>query len=75
MKKSYRLVIEADIDAESPESAAIIMYQGLLENKHQVFAVYEWENGTCHAIPKKYVNVENLSDIELANLVPREQSF
>ncbi len=73
--KSYRIVLEGDIDAISPEQAVKRFAEEMYGSRHTVFAVYEWENGTSRAIPIKYVNSENLGDTKLEGLVPREQNF
>lgn len=43
--KSYRVVWQADIDAESPQDAANKIMLSIENNEFNVFALYEWKPG------------------------------
>ncbi len=69
--KSYRLVLEMDVDATSPKMAAEIGLGLITQGVENVFAVYEW-TGLAEATPVMYVNASGGEEVPG---VPQNRNF
>jgi hypothetical protein len=43
--KSYRVIWQADIDADTPEEAAELILKSIINKEFNVFSLYEWQPG------------------------------
>lgn len=69
--KSYRLVLEMDVDATSPKSAAEIGLDVINQGLATVFAVYEW-TALAEATPVSYVDALGKEEI---SQIPQNRNF
>lgn len=62
MENSYRVIWEMDIDAESPEVAAQIAHQSIVNKTAPVFEVHQWrEPEMVHIDPVAMVDVRDFN--------------